>query len=129
MGQDSTGRCLRDELGRQKDRTVLLGTRSSFFFIGPASEALADLTFVGQMAKLCVTLSTRRPVTAAALRRATCDIGQRTIVRQYVRDAVCGGDETVILVSGNEFGAFWTREEYLVGKEALRAARENADAT
>lgn len=129
MGQDSTGRCLRDELGRQKDRTVLLGTRSSFFFIGPASEALADLTLVGQMAKLCVTLAARRPVTAAALRRATCDIGQRTIVRQYVRDAACDGDETVILVEGNEFGAFWTREEYLAGKQSLLAALGDAEAT
>lgn len=108
---------------------MLLGTRSSFFFIGPASEALADMTLVGQMAKLCVTLASKRQVTADALRRATCDIGQRTVVRQYVRDAVCGVDETVILVAGNEFGAFWTREEYLVGKEALRSARENADAT
>ena len=129
MGQDSTGRCLRDELGRQKDRTVLLGTRSSFFFIGPASEALADLTLVGQMSKLCVTLAARRPVTAAALRRATCDIGQRTIVRQYVRDAACDVDETVILVDGKEFGAFWTREEYLAGKQSLLYALWDVEAT
>ena len=108
---------------------MLLGTRSSFFFIGPASEALADLTLVGQMSKLCVTLAARRPVTAAALRRATCDIGQRTIVRQYVRDAACDVDETVILVDGKEFGAFWTREEYLAGKQSLLAALGDAEAT
>ena len=129
MGHDSTGRCLRDELGRQKDRTVLLGTRSSFFFIGPASEAVTDIRIVSLMAKLCVTIAAKRTVTPAAIKRATCDIGRRMIIREYVRDGSCGNGETVILVEGNEFGAFWTREEYLAGKQSLLAALGNAEAT
>ena len=97
---------------------MLLGTRSSFFFIGPASEAVTDIRIVSLMAKLCITIAAKRTVTPAAIKRATCDIGRRKIIR-----------ETVILVEGNEFGAFWTREEYLFGKQSLLAALGDAEAT
>ena len=48
-----------------------------------------------------------------------CDIGKRSVVRTYERDLSGNDDGLVTLVEGKEFGAFWTRDEYLDGRKAL----------
>lgn len=109
-----------DELRRQKGKTVMLGVRSSFFFIGPSEEALVDIEAVGMMAKACVSLAANK-----GLRRVErTDIGSRKVVRTYVRSHATleSPEEVVILIEGSEFGAFWTRDEYLSGRKALEAS-------
>lgn len=116
----SQGTTLIDELARLKGKTVMLGVRSSFFFIGPSEEALADIEAVGMMAKACVALVANKGIKRAE----KVDIGSRRVVKTYVRNEATldTPEEVVVLVEGSEFGAFWTREEYLAGRRTLEAA-------
>ena len=43
----------------------------------------------------------------------------------YVRESGEEG-ELVIIVEGREFGAFWTRAEYIEGRDAFRKALDRA---
>jgi hypothetical protein len=114
-----TAETLLEELRRQNGKTVLLGVRSSFFFIGPSEEALADIDALGMMAKACVSLAANK----AVRRLERIDIGSRKVVRTYVRNNATleSAEEVVILIEGSEFGAFWTRDEYLSCRKALEA--------
>ena len=113
--------CLADELARHMGKNVLIGVRSSFFFIGPAEEALADLHLAGLLARFCVALSSGKRIPKKALEKAASQerIGKRKVVKTYERDPASFDGEIVILVEGSEFGSFWTREEYLDGRKAL----------
>lgn len=117
MGAEET---LVDELRRHKGKTVMLGVRSSFFFIGPSEEALEDIDAIGIMAKACVSLAANKSVRHVSRQ----DIGCRKVVKTYVRSQATldSPEEVVILIEGNEFGAFWTRDEYLSGRKALEAS-------
>ena len=117
MGSAET---LVDELRRQKGKTVMLGVRSSFFFIGPSEEALEDIDAIGIMARACVSLAANKSVRHVSRQ----DIGCRKVVKTYVRSLATldSPEEVVILIEGNEFGAFWTRDEYLSGRKALEAS-------
>lgn len=112
---------LTDELARHKGKTVLIGVRSSFFFIGPAEEALADIHLIGLLARFCVAFASRKGVSKSALKKASQkeDIGKRKVIRTYARDLIGNSDDVVILIEGSEFGSFWTRREYLAGRKAL----------
>ena len=114
-----------DELPKYNGKTVLLGVRSSFFFIGPCEEAQRDMRLIGLMARVCVAVAAHKKLSVAVLtklRNAPGDIGERRVVRTYVRNPDLGGDEIVILIEGKEFGSFWTREEYLAGRQTLQDA-------
>jgi len=114
-----------DELSRHNGKTVLLGVRSSFFFIGPCEEAQRDMRLIGLMARVCVAIAAHKKLSVAVLtklRNAPGDIGERRVVRTYVRNPDLGGDEIVILIEGKEFGSFWTRDEYLAGRQTLQDA-------
>jgi len=117
----SEGTCLIDELARLKGKNVMIGVRSSFFFIGPAEEAVTDIHLAGLMARFCVALAAGKRISPNALRKAATaeDLGKRKVIRSYVRDPAGGDGDVVILVEGREFGAFWTRDEYLDGRRAL----------
>lgn len=117
----SGGESLIDELSRHKGKTVMLGVRSSFFFIGPSEEAIADIRIVGIMAHVCVAISMNKRPSKSAIAKVE-DIGKRRVVKTYVRNPDDGGDEIVILVEGSEFGSFWSRDEYLAGRRALLSA-------
>lgn len=122
MGSAET---LVDELRRQKGKTVMLGVRSSFFFIGPSEEALEDIDALGMMAKACVSLAANKGIR----RIDRHDIGCRKVVKTYVRNQATldSPEEVVILIEGSEFGAFWTRDEYLSGRKALEASIEKME--
>lgn len=114
-------RSLKEELAAHSGKVVLLGARSSFFFIGPAEEAMADWHLLSQMVKLCGPLAAHKDVTGL-LPVDMDDVGERRVVKSYVRDEDYCKDQVVIIVEGRELGAFWSREEYLAGKDALLAA-------
>lgn len=117
MGQT----CLVDELRKHIGKTVCIGVRSSFFFIGPADEAIKDIRLLGMMSKLCVAIASRRSIGRKALKSAvSSDIGERIVQRVYNRNP--NNDEKVIIVEGGEFGAFWNREEYIAGRKVLVGA-------
>ena len=118
---EGEGKCLIDELAAHIGKNVMIGVRSSFFFIGPAEEAISDIHIVGLLAKFCIAFSAHKRVSKRALRKAEIseDVGMRKVVRTYVRDPIGIDDDVVIIVEGKEFGAFWTREEYLDGRKAL----------
>jgi hypothetical protein len=109
-----------DELRKHKGKTVMLGVRSSFFFIGSSEEALEDIEAVGIMAKACVSIAANKGVRNVERQ----DIGCRNVVKTYVRNraTIDSPEEVVILIEGSEFGAFWTRDEYLSGRKALEAS-------
>lgn len=114
-----------DELAKHNGKTVLLGVRSSFFFIGPCEEAQRDMRLIGLMARVCVAIAAHKKLSVAVLtklRNAPGDIGERRVVRTYVRNPDLGGNEIVILIEGKEFGSFWTRDEYLAGRQTLQDA-------
>ena len=115
-------KCLREELAANSGKTVLLGVRSSFFFIGPAEEALADIDIAGMMVCLCVAISSNKRITEQMIEKAASeDIGSRKVVRTYVRNDDGSDDEVVIIVEGREFGSFWTREESLAARRVLES--------
>lgn len=108
-----------EELNKQKGKTVLIGVRSSFFFIGPSEEAISDMKLIGIMAHVCVSLMSQRCIPKSMEKFiGSEDIGNRNVIKTYERD-ISDEDEVVILIDGNEFGAFWTRDEYLSGRQAL----------
>lgn len=109
-----------DELRKHKGKIVMIGARSSFFFIGPSEEAIEDIDTVGIMAKMCVSL-----VSNKCLKRIKrIDIRNRKVVKTYVRShaMIDSAEEIIILIDGVELGAFWTRSEYLSGKRVLEAS-------
>ena len=121
------GSTLMDVLARCHGKTVLIGVRSSFFFIGPCEEAISDIDLLGIMARCCVALVAHNDISRFL---NPCDIGQRKVLKTYVRNPDYAADEIVIVIEGREFGSFWTREEYLSGKcalESLMAADGHGD--
>ena len=116
---------LKDELAKHKGKTVLVGSKSSFFYVGPCEEALSDLHSLGLMNRFCIALSAKKDI-SKQIAKYDEDIGLRKVCNTYVRDSEYGADEVVILVEGKELGAYWTREEYLIGRKALNTALELA---
>lgn len=119
--------CLSDELAKHIGKMVYIGARSSFFFIGPAEEALASLTFLVLMMRRIASLflSTRKYVVNRRLKSAQEDgvkLGERKVKKVYNHDMA--DDGVVVIIEGKEFGMFWTREEYLVQKKLLLEAIE-----
>lgn len=115
---------MKDELAKHIGKTVYIGARSSFFFIGPAEEALASLTFLVLMMR-SIFLSTRKYVVNRRLKSAQEDgvkLGERKVKKVYNHDMADGG--VVVIIEGKEFGMFWTRDEYLVQKKLLIEAIE-----
>lgn len=112
-----SGMTLLSELAKCTGKTVCIGARSSFFFIGPAEEAIRDIGIMGAIARFSVAIMAHKRVKLPK-DLSIGDMGSRRIVRKYIRDAV-NGKETVFIVEGSEMGAFWTRGEYLVGKKTL----------
>ena len=112
-----------DVLAENKGKTVMIGVRSSFFFVGPSEEALLDLHAIGIMARCCVALAAGKD--KSRYLASSDDIGERRVLKTYLRSPdYC--DDVVIIVSGREFGAFWTRDEYLAGRKILESAMESA---
>ncbi len=126
-GMGDCSRCLRDELAVNIGKTVMLGVRSSFFFIGPAEEALRELKTAGMMVGLCVALSSHKRITRQMIDKASADdIGSRRVVKTYARSGE-DDDDVVIIIEGKEFGSFWTREEYLAARHDLASILESTD--
>lgn len=116
---------LKDELAKHIGKTVYIGARSSFFFIGPAEEALSSMAFLVLMMRR-IALMTSKKVSSRRLKLAMDNgekLAQRLVKQVYDHD-MCGGG-TCIIIDGKEFGMFWTREEYLVQKKALMSALNN----
>ncbi len=112
-------RCLIDELSANKGNTVFLGVRSSFFYIGSAEEAINDIQVVGLMAKFCVPLTSGKEVSDKIAATSGHDIAGRHVLNSYNRESPDGQREVVIIIDGKEYGAFWTRAEYLAGRQML----------
>lgn len=123
---DKRSLSLKEELAKHIGETVLIGVRSSFFFIGPCEEAISDLNMLGLMSKCCVALSMNKSI-EKTLSSPIDDIGCRSVSKVYKRN-MFGNEDTVILIHGREFGAYWTRAEYLAGRQALCAELENREA-
>ena len=104
------------ELAKNKGKTVFIGARSSFFFIGPAEEAITQLAIISAMIKHIALMSSRKKRKISVSPEDGVRLGKRKVIKTY-KHHVC--DSTVILVSGREFGAFWTREEYLKERKKL----------
>jgi hypothetical protein len=105
---------LKQELAKHIGETVYIGARSSFFFIGPAEEALSSLPLI-------VLLLRKREDVARYLKSAQRygdELGSRKVKKVYDHDI--HGCKTII-IDGKEFGLFWTRKEYLAQKTALEA--------
>ena len=117
-------RCrLVDELAKHKGKTVYIGARSSFFFIGPAEEALSELPFLVLMMHRIALLASHKRVVGKKLKSVNEEgvkLGQRAVKDVYGHDVA--NDGIVIIIEGKEFGMFWTREEYLAQKKILLAA-------
>lgn len=121
-GMEENGdRTLAKELAKYKGMNVYIGARSSFFFIGPSEEALAELPFLSAMLHHIASVSRR--MGAAKRRRIKVNkdegrrLGSRKVIKAYEHDMYGGG--MVILIEGKEFGMFWTREEYLAERKKL----------
>lgn len=122
------GTTLKEELERHPGKTVFLGARSSFFFVGPSSEALMDLILIDRMERAYAEMICGRIGFAKAdadSRPSSEPIENRPVAEVYVRESGEEG-ELVIIVEGREFGAFWTRAEYLEGRDAFRKALDRA---
>lgn len=115
-----SGRTLLSELAKCAGKTVCIGSRSSFFFIGPAEEAMEDMPILGAIARFCVALLAHKHVKLPK-NLAMGGMGGRKVLKKYYRDTA-EGKEAVIIVEGSEMGAFWTRGEYLAGKKLLLKA-------
>ena len=112
-------RCLLDELALHKGKTVMIGARSSFFFIGPSEEAISDIETLGLMNKYCVTLYNHKKLPKSAALERGSEVGNRDVRDVFAPISAPRSESVVILVSGKEFGMFWTRDEYLSGRKAL----------
>ena len=122
-------RTLKEELAAHPGRTIFLGARSSFFFIGPAEEAAADLPLIGSMLRFHAALAGRK-ATPAKIRKLNLSedrlkLGERRVLRMY--DSYVHGDGgLVVIIEGTEFGTYWTRDEYLEAKDSFLKALDLA---
>lgn len=115
-------RTLRDELPLHKGETVFIGVRSSFFFIGPAEEALEGLDMLDSLERAYAEyLGGRIGFARITKPEVAKHIGDRLVKEAYQRDPFRKG-EAVIIVEGKEFGGFWSREEYLKGRDRFLRA-------
>lgn len=114
-------RTLASELAKYKGRNVYIGARSSFFFIGPSEEALSDLPLLGAMLRHIALVSRRMGVAKRLHGKIDNEegrrLGCRKVIKSYEHD-MCGIG-VVILIEGDEFGMFWTRDEYLSERKRL----------
>jgi len=130
---------LADELARQSGKTVYIGARSSFFFIGPADEAASDLLTVCAILRRIASMrsansssASRPPSRAPSKKRLKIcaddadRLGKRRVLSVYDHDIGSGvpgkpggSGGVVIIIEGREFGMFWTREEYLAERAKL----------
>ena len=133
---------LADELARQSGKTVYIGARSSFFFIGPADEAASDLLTVCAMLRRIASMrsanssaASRPPSRAPSKKRGKIcaddadRLGKRRVLSVYDHDIGSGipgnpgrsggSGGVVIIIEGREFGMFWSREEYLAERAKL----------
>jgi hypothetical protein len=124
MGEERT---LAKELENHLGKTVFLGVRSSFFFVGPCEEARSDLVLIDRMERAFAAFIGRKIGFAKvdSLNMTRTPIGERPVSEVYVRESGEDG-EVVIILEGREFGAFWSRQEYLKGKAAFKQALERA---
>ena len=117
---------LEEELAKHIGEIVFIGARSSFFFIGPAEEALSSLDFIALMMHriACISRGLRVMHDSKPSRRRKKPkldgqtLGKRKVLKVYPHDIYDGS--TIIIIEGKEFGMFWSRDEYLVQKEALQ---------
>ena len=113
---------LSEELARHHGKTVYIGSRSSFFYVGPAEEASASLGFISLMMRriaLITGMGTSKP-RSRRFKIGPDDgekLGRRKVLRVYDHD-MCG-EGICIIIEGREFGMFWTRSEYLAQKKLL----------
>lgn len=118
---------LSEELIKHPGDTVYLGTRTSFFFVGPSEEAIRDIVLVDRMERAYADYIGRK-IGFAKIAKSDMPkecIGERNVTDVYKRDSGVE-HEVVIIVEGREFGAFWTRNEYLKGRDAFRRALNRA---
>ena len=80
------------------------------------------MALLGIMIHACVAISANRKISISY----SDDIGRRKVVKTYVRNPGYGDNEIVIIIEGRELGSFWTREEYLDGKQELLAIMNSA---
>lgn len=110
-------RVLKDELPLHKGETVFIGVRSSFFFIGPTEEAMESLDMLDGLERAYAEyLGGRIGFARTAKADFEKHIGDRKVLKVYPRES---GErhEAIVIVEGKEFGGFWSREEYLAGRD------------
>lgn len=113
-----------DELDKHRGKTVFLGVKSSFFFIGPCDEALSEMAFIDILERSYAAYIGRQigfAKSGLTGRHSELSIAERDVISTYDRDSGRMG-EVVIILDGEEFGMFWTRNEYLVGKDVFKRA-------
>lgn len=119
--EENGDRTLSKELAKYKGRNVYIGARSSFFFIGPSEEALAELPFISAMLHHIASVSRRMGASKRQRIKVNEEegrrLGCRKVLKAYEHD-MCGSG-VVILIEGKEFGMFWTRDEYLSERKKL----------
>ena len=116
-----------EELEKHRGKTVYLGVKSSFFFVGPCEEPIRDLSFIDILERSYAAFMGRK-IGFSQINiglRGEARISDRRVVKVYPRDSGCGG-EVVILLEGRDFGMFWTRSEYLAGRSVLQEALKSA---
>lgn len=112
-------RCLIDELALHSGKNVMIGAKSSFFYIGPSEEAISDISILSLLNKYCVAMYNQKRLPKSALNARIDDVGKREVVDSFSRISAYDGCDVAIIIAGREFGVFWTRDEYLAGKKAL----------
>lgn len=128
---DINSRTLHDELAKHIGKTVFLGARSSFFYIGPCEEAISDLFLIGLMECSYAAIGRASKNEDGSLNnqhkpRSKFKIKESLVGDRRVTEVYGRGDGVVIIVEGGGFGAFWTRNEYLAGKDVFLKAIEMA---
>lgn len=130
MPNDPQHITLIEELAKHKGKTVYLGVKSSFFFVGPCEEAIRDISFLDIVERSYAAFICRK--TGFAQRGPSSSdeksVADRRVVKVYPRDSGEKG-EVVILLEGRGFGMFWTRREYLAGRDVLQKAIDSASKT
>ena len=115
MRREEDDKTLLSVLEKNKGVTVCIGAKSSFFFIGPADEAIRDLPIMGAI------IDSERALSGCRRRRGKSeprDLSCRRVVSTYYRDDK-PNSELAIIVEGDEFGSVWTRAEYLSVRKNL----------
>lgn len=105
---------LKQELAKHMGKTVYIGAKSSFVFIGPAGEALSSLPLLALMMQKGSIKHRVKTMQDDGMK-----LGNRKVKKVYDHDK--DGSKTII-IEGREFGMFWTRQECLVQKRALEDA-------